>query len=978
MVAADPIVSDLVIDVVKSAHEAIASHLLEFLSTLPETCDIGAVARALDHGYDTDLADFAAPQQKLGFNHEIVSAVFRTRLALHADPNAKGQARGDPIWESKEEIKIFSLFGTGAPSKIDFDPRQRKSRVSAIVQSAMRDARYLRHAEKVTTSLDPSPYVTIPSPLNIAAHILSDPQNISSIIYAKAALQEYVRGLLERDKQINLSHAAVSEALELINNRRHTHKPIRQDYPTVLFLCNLFAIHGYMAMRIDLAKLRDIAHQTDLVPSSAHLYDALLRDGVFGEHSAEFLINPHFTELPSIAEVMNLIDGLPIGLEGADIIFQGGIRLSPQKSIVAAVSGTFGAGKTLFSLSFAAALAPLGCKTLFLSFEESSEDIEARMGEVAPPGISRAARFYRGIANSPELASLHTPPKRAKLDLSQDQWFMARHLKLEAADSTANKVAVDPAAALAAMLSDTIREANFFSPLKPDSQASLPRFARPVIIIDGLHQLFDLPHGDRIIESSLRDLVDQCRQLGAIFIFSFSKEALQLKRLEYLCDLIIELDHDGFEDPGDAPRRYFQLLKARRQPARIGAHVFHLKGENGFRLKPSSDARLQESKRELWWDPDPRAEIFLTENAPPRFRDAGKKDAASAMAIRNWGQILVIGKGSSGKAGFGLYLLHRRWFDQQLFAGAAESSQLQLPGESFEYHADKSKWSTREKAFDNAGLPIPYASSFLETRVLVVSFLYQHSYYENLTSRLRHKRTGKPNRNDMTWGKIDELTGFDYTPLPDSIQTDTIELYPGMLGVEDFIAKVEKKLSEAEAMGLPYTGVLVDGLHNVFVQFPKLEELSSFWGMFYNILRRRRVTVVTTHTEFDVQGNLERDGAPGRSSQSPLIYNFEQAQRKIAPLLSALVSGADYLFELSPKQVGTKVTYSVIPRGSIGGDVGNFGYLWDKEKLILRGTSGPDSIRGKTESKATTSPEVMADGLISALAKEVAKLVPRP
>jgi KaiC/GvpD/RAD55 family RecA-like ATPase len=977
MLAADPIVSDLVIDVVKSAHEAIASHLLEFLSTLPEKCDIGAVAHALDHGYDTDLADFVAPQQKLGFNHVIVSAVFQTRLALHARPNAKGQARGDPIWEAKEEIKIYSLFGTGAPSKIDFDPRQRKSRVSAIVQSAMRDARYLRHAEKVTTTSEPSTYVTIPSPLNIAAQILGDPKNISSIIYAKAALQEYVRDLLERDRSINLSHAAVSEALELINNRGRTHKPIRKDSPTVLFLCNLFAIHGYMAMRIDLAKLRDIAQRTDLELGDAHSYAVLSRDGVFNEHSAEFLINPHFTELPSIAEVMNLIDGLPIGLEGADIIFQGGIRLSPQKSIVAAVSGTFGAGKTLFSLSFAAALAPLGCKTLFLSFEESSEDLEARMGEVAPPGISRAARFYRGIANSPELASSRTPPKRAKSDLSQNQWFMARHLKLKAADSSAEQVAIDPAAALAAMLSDTIRDADFFSPWKLDSPVTLPRFARPVIVIDGLHQLFDLPHGDRIIESSLRDLVDQCRQLGAIFIFSFSKEALQLKRLEYLCDLIIELDHDGFENPGDAPRRYFQLLKARRQPARIGAHVFHLKGENGFRIKPSSDARLQESKRELWWDPDPRAEVFLTENAPPKFRGTKGADAASAMAIRNWGQILVIGKGSSGKAGFGLYLLHRRWFDQKLFAAGADASQLYLPGETFENNVNKANWTSRERAIDTACLSVSYMSPFLETRVLVISFLYQHSYYETLTGRLRQKRTGKPNRDDMTWGEIDDLMGFDYTPLPDRIQTDTIELYPGMLGVEDFIAKVEKKLSEAESMGLPYTGVLVDGLHNVFVQFPKLEELSSFWGMFYNILRRRRVTVVTTHTEFDVQGNLEREGVPGRSSQSPLIYNFEQAQRKIAPLLSALVSGADYLFELSPKQRGTKVTYSVIPRGSIGGDVGNFGYLWDKEKLVLTGTTGPDAIRGKTELKATASHEGVADGFISSLAKEVAKLVPR-
>ena len=559
------------------------------------------------------------------------------------------------------------------------------------------------------------------------------------------------------------------------------------------------------------------------------------------------------------------------------------------------------------------------------------------MKEISPPGIARAASFYRGVFD-----------KVKDKEFSQNDWFKARHLKLEQVnDIDSDKELIDPAAALAQMLEETLKYADFFKPWQNGDSHSLPRFARPVIVVDGLHQLFDIPQGEVIFEASLRELVDQCRRLGAIFIFSFSKEEKGLKRLEYLCDLIVELDHEGFENPSESPRRYFQLLKARRQPARIGAHVFHLKGENGFRLKPSTDARLQEAKRELWSDPDSRSEIFLTETPPDGFTHGfSSNDApnANSMAIRNWGQILVIGKGSSGKAGFGLYLLHRRWFDRALFSRQDNLSQLKLLEEDYVETNVEFGGNARELAISKSKMPVWYVPPYLETRVLVISFLYQSSYYDVLSSRLGRKKKGKVKRpiddkRPPVMGPIENLTGFDYCPLPDKMRTDTIELYPGMLGPEDFIAKIEKKLSEAEAVGMPYTGVLVDGLHNVFVQFPKLEESSSFWGTFYNLLRRRKVTVVTTHTEFSVKTNED----PNQATPQPrhLTYNFEQAQRKVAPLLSALISGADYLFDLSPHRDGKSIKYLAIPRTSIGQEVSNYAFQWNRKDLRLEGTVDP-------------------------------------
>jgi KaiC/GvpD/RAD55 family RecA-like ATPase len=633
---------------------------------------------------------------------------------------------------------------------------------------------------------------------------------------------------------------------------------------------------------------------------------------------------------------MNLLRGLPVPIEGADTIFDGGIRLSEDSSVVAALSGTFGAGKTLFGLSLAVALAPLGCRTLFLSCEEAAADLDVRLNEAMPTRNARwdLAPFFKGLER-PNPRPRGTGRQDVNEEIGNDtpSWFLARQIDLRLSTETKR---LDPALALQGMLKEVIDNAEIFRPILRRDGCRLPYFSRPVIVIDGLHQLLEVSGSHVEVDMSLRSLVESCRDLGAIFIFSFSSESQELKRLEYLCDLIIELEREGFNKPGEAPRRYFQLLKARRQPAQIGSHVFHLKGAAGFRIKPSADARVREAKDEMWWDPDTKAEIFLTDDTPKGFRDCRPDGDAIIASVQNRSQILVIGKGSSGKAGFGLYLLHRRWFDPRALDDDNDGRQQSWLDDPGPPQADR--MSRLRRAIYEVGLPVWHDAPYLETRVLVVSFLYQGTYYDELTRRLRRRRGSRADHG-AGQGPVQNLRGLDFSPMPDRIQTETIELYPGALSVEDFIAKVEKRLWAAEASGMPFTGVLIDGLHNVFVQFPELEDESSFWGKFYNILRRRRLTVVTTHTEFDIRGRGS-EGSRRDNSEGFLPYDFEQAQRKIAPLLSALVSGADYLFDLSPRWNGGQARYSLTELASIGRNFGAITYDWDKEKLRLR-QAGP-------------------------------------
>src|SRR5690606_5481502 len=93
-------------------------------------------------------------------------------------------------------------------------------------------------------------------------------------------------------------------------------------------------------------------------------------------------------------------------------------------------------------------------------------------------------------------------------------------------------------------------------------------------------------------------------------------------------------------------------------------------------------------------------------------------------------QILVTGRGSSGKAGFGLYMLHRRAFDLN------EISDYRATAPEPDVFPDlvaAKPGNPRRLALEVSHLPVRRNPKFYESRVLVVSFLYQDPYYQDLT-----------------------------------------------------------------------------------------------------------------------------------------------------------------------------------------------------------------------------------------------------
>jgi low affinity Fe/Cu permease len=114
-----------------------------------------------------------------------------------------------------------------------------------------------------------------------------------------------------------------------------------------------------------------------------------------------------------------------------------------------------------------------------------------------------------------------------------------------------------------------------------------------------------------------------------------------------------------------------------------------------------------------------------------------------------------------------------------------------------------------------------------------------------------------------------------------------IHLYPGYYQPDHLFNRIEWELEGAELQGRPYTAVIIDGIHNVFLQFPEIENYNLFWPQLYASLRTRAVTIISTHTTFVLQGQDFSD-------------DYRLDDKRSEPLRHALVQKVDFRFEIDP------------------------------------------------------------------------------
>lgn len=375
-----------------------------------------------------------------------------------------------------------------------------------------------------------------------------------------------------------------------------------------------------------------------------------------------------------------------------------------------------------------------------------------------------------------------------------------------------------------------------------------------IVVLDGIHQFFT--DTNKSEEYLLSKFVQDCRNLNLIVFLTVSSTWSDAIKLDHLIDVSLELKYKNTNKIGVKPQRLLSLHKSRQQVARGGTHVFHLSGNYGLKVVPQIPSQMDLKSHYAFKMPEKgfinNALNFVGSDEVKDNKLIDQKKYADP--IYKGSHILIYGEGSGGKAGLSL-----------LMALTPLLKKVDKSGGDFEL--------------------VKAASS-----VLVVSFLYPKEFYEGL---------GRKITNNLKKDYKSYLPKNDSGKAILNTEVDVICLYPGYLSPEDLYSKVISKLDQAELEGRPYDSVVIDGLHNITIQFPKISGYDHFWPLLYSALRRRYLTVISTHTIFNI------DTIPSSISID---------DNRIKPLLHAMVQSADVKVVVNKPVLDSIEKYASLPK----------------------------------------------------------------
>lgn len=529
----------------------------------------------------------------------------------------------------------------------------------------------------------------------------------------------------------------------------------------------------------------------------------------------EFGRSRHLAKLPEIGEIVNELWGLPIAIRGGDTLFRGGLKFSTRQGLVIAIHGGPGSGKTSLALALAAYSAPFGIATMYLTAEEIRDDLVERVAGLVPDAIKRLDFFRDRI----------------------DEVIRFEHIDLSTSKAT------DPLGELETLFGELGTALAAEPAGSPAVGFRIPKPCSTVIVLDGLHDLFAIGSAGSVDSASqaaqtkrLYQLVESLRTLRALVILTTGATWAGDSALDYLVDIAIRVSVESVESYGAKPDRRLMLSKARHQLCAAGTHGLQIAGPQGVRLSPQINYQLD--RRSYWEGRLPSR--FVVKTALKRARSVQGDtyiDSLHSVDVFDGSHVFINGQGSGGKAALALRLAVSPVRERGIPAGPHQ-------------------WR-REK-------------------ILIVSFLYPQSYYEELIRRLVPAvRREYPNQAPLN----------RTTP-----RITVLHLYPGHLRPHNLYNRIEWELEAAELRGDPYSCVVIDGIHNVFLQFPEIERYSLFWPQIYSSLRSRELTTITTHT------TLALPFAPeGIGGGMGLIDD-----RRSEPLRHALIQKSDFQFEVDP------------------------------------------------------------------------------
>ncbi len=412
---------------------------------------------------------------------------------------------------------------------------------------------------------------------------------------------------------------------------------------------------------------------------------------------------------------------------------------------------------------------------------------------------------------------------------------------------------------------------------KEDKAPEVPKACRVFLVLDGLHDLFLAKQEDKSEQlRKLHSLVDKLQKLQAVVILTIADEWEAGSSLDYMVDMAMRLSFTEIEAYDAKPDRRITLFKARHQQCAFGTHGLQISGDKGVRFSPQINHQLDQ--RAIWKLRLPNSEylnpVFMEVHCVPKEEAVGKYQEKykckyvrldPGVEIPRGSNIFINGNGSGGKAGLAMRIAF-------------------MP-----YAMTKSNKRVRS-----------------EEKVLIISFLYPRDYYSTVLRII-----------NRTYKAEFDIQGISQSRL------EVMHLYPGYLKPNDLFNRIEWELRGAERVGEPYTTVVIDGLHNVFLQFPEIENYPIFWPQLYSALRSRSLNIITTHTTLTMQHKGDK---PSKSS----IVDDNRSE----PLRHALVQKTDFQITVEPEKKGSNF-FKIQFLSAIGKNMNINGLLWERESLTL-------------------------------------------
>lgn len=752
--------------------------------------------------------------------------------------------------ENRESVSLEYLGTATSPNTVDYPKtvRDAPTRISQLIKQAV--------FETWSGDWPDDQSVVLPSPLNIISDFLTIPNFQGSRAYALVVLRSLMfeahrlvpTGLPESNYE-EFSISELEQAYGSINTSlRNRYRSKGQDklpVPTAKqkssrisrLLRDTLSMLGMLEIRFAATQGKDVDRPTDFdaiqkavkTSEKAILWD----DDPLYEYSRPKALQ----SLPELSELVNHLFGLPLPIRGADTLFRGGLTFSSRGGLVTAIHGGPGSGKTSLTLGLCSHLAGLGITTLYLTAEESEDDLRARATGLVPEEIRRLP-FYPS---------------------SSEDWLLYQGVPLgsdiESEESSEEKP-LSKMTAIFAEIRDTLSQQNS----GPENGIPLP--CSTVVVLDGLHEIATQSLMSKSGKKSearreFNRFLETCRELKALVILTTGVDWEADKSLDYLVDVSLRLKHETHSDSGSKPHRLVTLTKARHQLCSPGTHGFQISGRKGVRFTPQMNYQLDTLS--IWnarlADKSRHKRLLLRafrQDDLKKFPDTDRARLPSSVkpyesekrSVKLWrsSNIFINGEGSGGKAALAVKMAIAPYFD------------------------------------DSADLaPMP------AEKVLIISFLYPEEYYKQLLDRLIN---------------ISRLENDD---LPESYKPEisVVHLYPGHLKPDVLFNRIFWTIRAADLAGDKFTSVVIDGIHNVFLQFPEIEKQTLFWPQLFNMLRTMNMSVITTHTMFSVREVIKG----GRRSAAEVSYRFVDDNRS-GPLRHALVMQTDFRIEVDPASGG--------------------------------------------------------------------------